>query len=86
MLAMMSIHSSDTVYATIKAGGRTLATHTLTGFASMSELLTGLYRRLKGVAGLITVELRNGTAGLIERRTLMLRPSSPSLPVQLTLF
>ena len=83
------LHTTDTVYATVLSGHRTLVQLTLSGFGSITELMKSICSRLHGVAGLVTVELRNSTLGWLERRSLRLSATvAPvqSAPVQLTLF
>lgn len=81
----VQLHSTDTVYATVSLPGGTLVRLTLSGFASISDLMKSICGRLKGVAGLVTVEIRNSTVGWLERRSVRLR-SVPRSTVQLTLF
>jgi len=79
------LHTTDTIYATVISGGNTLVKFTLSGFGSISDLMRSICSRLVGVAGLVTVELRNSTLGWFERRSFRLRATGHS-PVQLTLF
>ncbi|MDE7472748.1 MAG: hypothetical protein K2M68_04090 [Muribaculaceae bacterium] len=82
------IHTTDTVYATVRSGHETLVQLTLSGFGSIAELMKSICSRLHGVAGLVTVELRNSTLGWLDRRSLRLRAAAApaQAPVQLTLF
>lgn len=80
------VRVSDTVFATVIASGSTIARMTLSGCASMAELIRSVCGRLSGMAGLVTVELRNSTMGWIERRSLRLVAARRQAPVQLTLF
>ena len=82
----IQLRSTDTVYATVTVpGGSTLARLTLSGFVSVAEIMKSICGGLRGVAGLVTVEIRNSTLGWLERRSVRLRPE-PVSPVQLTLF
>lgn len=79
------LRTTDTIYATVTAGGNTLVKLTLSGFGSVADLMKSICGHLGGVAGLVTVELRNSTLGWLERRSLRLQARAQR-PVQLTLF
>ena len=49
----------------------------------MAELMKNICHRLAGLAGLVTIELRNSNGGWKERRSLRLRPVEAT---QLSLF
>lgn len=80
------LRSTDTLYATVKSGHNTLVKLTLSGFGSIAEVMKSICGSLSGIAGLVTVELRNGTLGWLERRSVRLALSEEDSPVQLTLF
>ena len=83
----VKLHTTDTIYATVRSGHETLVKLTLSGFGSIAELMKSICSRLTGVAGLVTVELRNSTLGWLERRAVRLRAvAKVEAPVQLTLF
>ena len=83
----VQLHTTDTIYATVRSGHETLVKLTLSGFGSIAELMKSICSRLTGVAGLVTVELRNSTLGWLERRAVRLRAvAKVEAPVQLTLF
>lgn len=79
------LNTTDTIYATVTSGGNTIVKLTLSGFGSITDLMKSICGRLGGVAGLVTVELRNSTVGWLERRSLRMRAVAQP-PVQLTLF
>ncbi|MDE6153768.1 MAG: hypothetical protein K2G21_06435 [Muribaculaceae bacterium] len=68
------LRTTDIIYATVTAGGNTIVKLTLSGFGSFTELMKSVYGHLGGVAGLVTVELRNRTLGWVERRAVRMRP------------
>lgn len=69
-----AINFTDTIFATVKRAGVTVARHTLSGFTSVADVMRQLCIMMRGDGyGLVTVELRNGTLGWSERRTLCLR-------------
>lgn len=81
------LHTTDTIYATVRSGHETLVKLTLSGFGSIAEVMKSICARLTGVAGLVTVELRNSTLGWLERRAVRLRAAAKvETPIQLTLF
>lgn len=57
------MNNSDTIFATIRKAGSTLGRHTLSGFDSIGALLKEISGMHRGVSGLVTIELRNGTLG-----------------------
>lgn len=66
---MVTLSSTDIVYATLRQRGRIVDTIRLSGVTSLSEVVT----RLKGIAaGLTTIDLRNGTQGWSSRHTVMM--------------
>lgn len=77
------LNDNDTIYATVIMHTRTIAQLTLSGFNSMTELMKTICSRLTGMAGLVTVELRNINGGWKERRSVRLRVAEA---VQLSLF
>lgn len=79
------LRTTDTLFATVTSGGTTLVRLTLSGFCSMADVMKSICGHLGGVAGIVTVELRNSTLGWLQRRSLRLRAVTHS-PVQLTLF
>ncbi len=66
---MGTINSSDIIFATVKQRGITLASIKLSGITSFAEILR---RSLSGTMGMTTIDLRNGSQGWQQRRTVML--------------
>ncbi len=79
------LRTTDTIFATVTSGGKTLVRLTLSGFGSVADVMKSVCGHLGGVAGLVTVELRNGTLGWRERRAVRMHAVAMP-PVQLTLF
>ena len=75
--------NKDTIYATVTLKAQIVAQLTLSGFSSMAELIKNICSRLAGIAGLVTIDLRNSNGGWRERRSLRLRPAEAT---QLSLF
>lgn len=69
---MGTINSSDIIFATVKQRGITLASIKLSGITSFAEILRHLRRSLSGIMGMTTIDLRNGSQGWQQRRTVML--------------
>ena len=72
-MSTMSFYATDTIFATIMSGTNTLARLTLSGCTSMSEVMKSVMSKLQGVAGLVTVVLRNVTNGWSTRQALFVR-------------
>ena len=66
------ISTSDTIFATVKSAGVTIARHTLSGCTSVADAVRRLCGLLRG-AGLVTIELRNASLGWSQSRTFCLR-------------
>ena len=77
------LNNSDTIFATVTMRTKNIVRLTLSGFSSMVDLMKNICSRLDGVAGLVTVELRNSDGGWCERRSIRLRRPEA---VQLSLF
>lgn len=79
-----SVKNSDTVFVNVMAIGRQVMTVTLSGNASLEELMDEVKSRLAGLDGLLTVNLRNSSQGTATKRVLRLRkPSSGLLRAQM---
>lgn len=73
---MSTIHATDIVYATItRMGGRMLATLRLSGVTDMAGILRSLREAIPaGIpGGLVTVSVRNSSAGWNHTERVMLR-------------
>ncbi len=77
------LNNSDTIFATVTMQTRTIVKLTLSGFNSMVDLMKSICNQLSGVAGLVTIELRNTDSGWCERKSLRLRRPEA---IQLSLF
>lgn len=69
---MATINSSDIIFATVMQRGTTLASIRISGITSFAEILRHLRNILSGIMGMTTIDLRNGTQGWQQRRTVML--------------
>lgn len=70
---MATISLNDVIFATIRLRGASLATISVSGVTTFSEILSRLMSSLTGrVRGLATVELRNASQGWAARRNVML--------------
>ena len=67
-----TIYSDNTIFATVRKAGMTVACHTLSGFDSVGDVVKELCGMHRGVGGLVTIELRNGTMGWTEQLNLRL--------------
>lgn len=83
-MIMATISTTDILYATVSQRGTTVATLTLSGVSSLSEIISRIKEVVKGTLGLFTLNLRNSSQGWREQRNILLKPS-PKV-VQLTLF
>lgn len=69
---MASILSSDIIYATVKQYGRTIHTLQMSGVSSYGEVLERVRMAVSGAMGVTTIDVRNGSQGWCERRSVML--------------
>lgn len=60
---MATINCTDTIFATVKLRGITLASLTLNGMTSFSDVVREVRTSIGNVAGLATLQLRNLTQG-----------------------
>ena len=68
---MKTISHTDTIFATIRRGFKVVATFTVSGITNMTEVMTLAQSRVG--AGLVTVTLRNSSAGWSDTRSVMFR-------------
>lgn len=79
-----SVSRSDIIFVNVTAVGRQVMTATMSGSASVDELIDNLRGQLAGHEGLLTINLRNRTQGTITKRVLRLqRPTSGLLRAQM---
>lgn len=69
---MNKVNITDTIFATVKRAGVTMARHTFSGCNSIGDVISRLCLLLQG-EGLVTLELRNVTLGWSQSRTFCLR-------------
>ncbi len=69
---MTTIKSTDVIFATVIQRGVVLASLRLSGITSLPELLKKIMRTITGAVGITTIDLRNGSQGWQQRRTIML--------------
>lgn len=74
-----SVTNSDIVFVNVMAVGRQVMTVTLSGNASVEQLMEDVKRRLAGMDGLLTVNLRNSSQGTAAKRVVRLRKPSGGL-------
>ncbi len=67
---MKTISHSDIIYANITRLGRTLYSCRLTGYGSVAEVVEMLFATVKGIGGLVRLELRNATRGVTSRHNI----------------
>lgn len=60
---MATINCTDIIFATVKLRGKTLASLTLNGMTSFSDVVREVRTSIGNVAGLATLQLRNPTQG-----------------------
>ncbi len=69
---MTAILPSDTIFATVSQRGNILASFRLSGITSLTDVLRYLRRSIADIAGITTIDLRNGSQGWHKRHTVML--------------
>lgn len=74
-----SVTNSDIVFVNVMAVGRQVMTVTLSGNASVEQLMEDVKSRLAGMDGLLTVNLRNSSQGTAAKRVVRLRKPSGGL-------
>lgn len=79
MNSSFSVTNSDIVFVNVMAVGRQVMAVTLSGNASVAELMENLRGRLAGMDGLLTVNLRNSSQGTTAKRVFRLRKPSGGL-------
>lgn len=72
---MATFLPSDTIFATVRQRGITLADVRLSGITSLRDIINYLRRTIGALAGLISIDLRNGSQGWQQRHTVMLSPA-----------
>ncbi len=69
---MISFHSSDVIFATVRQRGNVILSMQLSGIGSYAQLICHLRKLLAGLMGIATLDLRNGTQGWSQSRPVML--------------
>jgi len=82
---MVTINTSDIIFATLFQHGRQVVTLRLSGLSSFSDIIRQVRRASAGCIGLVTLHLRNCTQGWSGNRPIMMRGCDVA-PVQLSLF
>jgi len=79
---------SGTLQASVSYFGSEIGRFDLNTSMTITEIFAFIRRKLTGVAGMVTITLRNLSEGCTSRHRLMLGTvkTVPSAPVQLTLF
>lgn len=67
---MATINNTDTIFARISQGGRTLASLSISGMDTIRQVIGGVCARVDCPRGLLTIDLRNTTQGWASRHTL----------------
>ncbi len=88
---MKAININDVIFATVSQHGCVLASLTLSGVTSLSDVMKHLRASVSGVVGMVTLQLRNMSQGWSQRTTFVpasapLGRSCTRMPVQLSLF
>ncbi len=79
MNTSFSVTNSDIIFVNVMVVGRQVMNVTLSGNASVEELMENVKGRLAGIDGLLTVNLRNSSQGTVAKRVLRLRKPSGGL-------
>jgi len=69
---MTTILPSDTLFATIRQQGNTVANIKLNGITSMADIVRHIKNSLANLAGLTVIDLRNSSQGWHKRHTIIL--------------
>lgn len=69
---MKTITLSDIIFVTVIRRGFTVAMMRLSGLTSIGEVIARLRSKYADVRGMVTLSLRNGTRGWVDRRAVML--------------
>lgn len=72
---MKAILPSDTIFATVIQRGIVKTTLCLNGLSSESDIIRRVRSAMGNLLGLTTIELRNGSQGWSQQRTVMLTRS-----------
>lgn len=69
---MKTIALSDTIFVTVIRRGFTVAMIRLSGLTSISDVVACLRTKYADLRGMVTLALRNGSRGWVDRRAVML--------------
>lgn len=84
---MKKISFSDKIFATVNVCGRTIFNAAIDGMSSIEDVMRYVGQSVRGLAqGMVTVVLRNGSQGWIERRMMRVASVRAKEGVQLSLF
>lgn len=84
---MHTVISSDKIFATVTACGRTILTTTFEGMSSIEEVMRKINSAARGLfEGIATLIVRNGSQGWTVKRAMKAASRRVEAPVQLTLF
>lgn len=73
------INSTDRLYLTVMIGRRTLATISVSGVSSLTEVYRHVLNTAQGHKGVMTLYLRNSTQGWVQQHTMVIN-NNPSAP------
>lgn len=73
------INSTDRLYLTVMIGRRTLATLSVSGVSSLTEVYRHVLNTAQGHKGVMTLYLRNSTQGWVQQHTMVIN-NNPSAP------
>ncbi|MCM1348331.1 MAG: hypothetical protein NC338_02880 [Firmicutes bacterium] len=68
---MATISLTDIIFATVRFRGRDVLRLKLEGVSSYSEIVARVLKFVKGIRGIMTIDLRNSSQGWTSRRQLM---------------
>ncbi len=77
------INKSDIIFATLLQRGRQVVSVKLSGMASWSDVINFLRTLVSGCVGMTTLQLRNGSQGWTQQRSIMMKAPEA---IQLSLF
>ena len=69
---MGTINSSDIIFATLTQRGNQVATFRFSGLTSIADIIKQIRTNVRNCIGMVTLQLRNGTQGWSQSRSLLL--------------
>jgi hypothetical protein len=69
---MGTINSSDIIFATLTQRGNQVATFRFSGLSSVADIIKHIRDSVRNCMGIVTLQLRNGSQGWTQQRSLLL--------------